>query len=72
MSKICTGVSEANLFDHIRSMLYTTGPAFLISLVIYFIIGFQFKGGDVDTTAVNTILGGLQKSFKIVSAQVMS
>ena len=53
-------------------MLYTTGPAFLISLVIYFIIGFQFKGGDVDTTAVNTILGGLQKSFKIVSAQGMS
>lgn len=64
-TNLAAGVSEANLFDHIRSMVYTTGPAFLISLVIYFIIGFQFKGGDVDTTAVSTILGGLQKSFNM-------
>ena len=64
-TNLAAGVSEANLFDHIRSMVYTTGPAFLISLVIYFFLGLQFKGGNVDTSAVNTILGGLGKSFNL-------
>ena len=64
-TNLAAGVSEANLFDHIRSMVYTTGPAFLISLVIYFVIGFQFKGGNVDTSAVTTILAGLSKSFNL-------
>ena len=64
-TNLAAGVSEANLFDHIRSMVYTTGPAFVISLIIYTILGFQFSGGAVDTTAVTTILGGLQSSFKM-------
>jgi len=64
-TNLAAGVSEANLFDHIRSMFFTTGPAYLISLVIYTIIGLQFKSGNVDTTAVTTILGGLDKSFNL-------
>lgn len=64
-TNLAAGVSEANLFDHIRSMVYTTGPAFLISLIIYFFMGLQFKGGNVDTSSVNTILGGLEKSFNL-------
>jgi NhaC family Na+:H+ antiporter len=64
-TNLAAGVSEANLFDHIRSMVYTTGPAFVISLIIYTVLGFQFKGDNVDTTAVTTILDGLQASFNM-------
>ncbi|MFT5873659.1 MAG: NhaC family Na+:H+ antiporter [Clostridium sp.] len=64
-TNLAAGVSEANLFDHIRSMTYTTGPAFVISLIIFTILGFQFSGGAVDTTAITNILGGIQSSFKM-------
>jgi len=37
--------SGANLFDHIKHMLWTTTPAFILGLVVYFFLGLKFEGG---------------------------
>ncbi len=58
-------VGEADLFDHIKSMMYTTIPALVISLIIYAIMGFRFAGGVIDQVQVNTILDGIKGSFHI-------
>ncbi len=58
-------VGEADLFDHIKSMMYTTIPALVISLVIYAIMGFQFAGGTIDQQQVGAILKGLSDNFQI-------
>lgn len=34
---LASSMSGVKLFDHIRYMLYTTGPAFIISLIIYLV-----------------------------------
>ncbi len=55
----------AKLFEHIRHMLYTTGPSYLISLVLFGIIGFTYAGKSLDTKGIDLILTGLEKSFNL-------
>ncbi len=41
--------ARSNLFDHIRHMLWTTTPAWLIGLAVYFILGLASHGsGEVS------------------------
>jgi NhaC family Na+:H+ antiporter len=64
-TNLAAGVCEANLFKHIKSMLYTTVPAFVIALIIYFILGMRYSADNIDTTAVDSILAGLSGNFNI-------
>ena len=64
-TNLAAGVGEADLFDHIRSMIYTTGPAILLSLLLYGIIGMRYGGGTIDTQQIDTILAGLQENYFI-------
>lgn len=64
-TNLAAGVSETNLFKHIKSMLYTTVPAFVLSLIIFLIIGMNYSADSIDTTAVDTILAGLSENFNV-------
>lgn len=64
-TNLAAGVGEANLFDHIRSMLYTTGPAMLITLVIFFVLGLDYGGSKIDTTQTDQLLAGIRDNFQI-------
>lgn len=64
-TNLAAGVCETNLFDHIKSMMYTTIPAFIISLVLYAILGMKYSASSIDTTAVDAILKGLGDNFNI-------
>ena len=56
---------DINVFDHIRHMLFVTLPAFVISLVLFTVIGFQFAGDTVDIGAIEQITTTLSESFWI-------
>lgn len=64
-TNLAAGVCEANLFDHIRSMLYTTVPAFVVSLGLYTVLGLRYSAESIDTTAVDSILEGLSANFNV-------
>lgn len=55
--------ARSNLFDHIRHMLWTTLPAWIIGLVIYFFIGLKYGGGQTFSPMVNQLLTGLTDHF---------
>jgi NhaC family Na+:H+ antiporter len=38
-------VARSNLFDHIRWLLWTTGPAWLLGLLVYLVVGLGAGGG---------------------------
>lgn len=60
------GVCKVNIYKHSARMLWTTGPAFLISVILFTIIGMGYRGGStIDLTAVEAITGGLQEEFKL-------
>lgn len=64
-TNLAAGVCETNLFSHIRSMLYTTVPAFIISLVLYTLLGMKYSASSIDRTAVDAILSGIVSNFNI-------
>ncbi|WP_206458796.1 Na+/H+ antiporter NhaC [Anaerovorax sp. IOR16] len=64
-TNLAAGVCETNLFAHIKSMLYTTIPAFIISLIIYTVLGMRYSADSIDTTAVDAILKGIVDNFNV-------
>ena len=54
----------ANLFDHIRHMLWSATPAWLLGLFIYFLIGLGYKGGRVESETMKIIIQTLKVSFQ--------
>ena len=55
---------DVPLFDHIKSMWYTTIPGTIICLIIYAILGAN-ASGKIDTAAVQELSNGLSNTFNI-------
>lgn len=55
---------EVPLFDHIKSMWYTTIPGTVICLIVYTILGIN-ASGNIDVAAVNELSDGLASNFNI-------
>ncbi len=59
---LASSIAGADIFVHIRYMLYTTVPSILISLVIYLVIGLCYDSKPVEITQYLT---GLERGFNI-------
>ena len=68
-TNLTSAVSGTDLFKHIKSMLYVSGPAALISVILYAILGNRYiaGGATVDTETVQAILSTLQSNFNITA-----
>ncbi|SHJ91149.1 Na+/H+ antiporter NhaC [Tepidibacter formicigenes] len=64
-TNLAPAMAGTNLFDHVKHMLYTTGPSFIIALILYGIIGIKYSGGNVNTDSINLILNTLNNNFNI-------
>ncbi|MDU4891398.1 MAG: Na+/H+ antiporter NhaC [Clostridium sp.] len=65
-TNLAAGVAGVNVFDHIKHMLYTTIPSFLIAVTLFAFIGLSFKNSAVaDTSQITAILETLQANFNI-------
>ncbi|OWZ83214.1 Na+/H+ antiporter NhaC [Natranaerobius trueperi] len=64
-TNLTSAMTGTNLFDHIKSMLWVTAPATVISLILYIILGINQSGKAVDLEEVNMMLGTLQDNFNI-------
>lgn len=53
----------SNLFDHIRHTLWTTTPAWLIGMGVYFVVGLQYSGSDIQSKSMDLILNTIQSNF---------
>lgn len=57
-------VTKVNIFSHIRAMIWTTVPASIIGLIVWYFAGLQFKG-SVNTSQVNAMLKELSTIYNI-------
>lgn len=53
----------SNLFDHIKHMLWSATPAWLIGLFIYFLVGLRYAGGKVESEAMTIITQTIKNNF---------
>jgi len=64
-TNLAAGVTETNLFKHVKSMMYTTIPAFIISCTLYGFLGMNYSAVSIDTTTVDVILNGISSVFNV-------
>lgn len=64
-TNLAPAVAGTDVFSHIRHMVYTTTPGYIISLILYGLIGIRFSGGAIDTQNVETICNTLKSNFFI-------
>jgi len=53
----------SNLFDHIKHMMWSATPAWLIGMFVYFIVGLKYGGGDVESEDLILITQTLKDNF---------
>lgn len=64
-TNLAPAMAGADLFDHIRHMVYTTGVSMIIALVGFGILGAGYAGKELDTAAINEILSLMNENFVI-------
>jgi NhaC family Na+:H+ antiporter len=63
-TNLAPAVAGADLFGHIRHMLWTTIPSFMLAVVLFAVLGFQ-SGGEADTGKITQLTELLQQNFDI-------
>ncbi len=64
-TNLAPAVSGASLFDHIRAMCWTTGPALAIFAVILLFWGMKFSGSEIDSTRIDAIRMIINAEFPV-------
>lgn len=63
-TNLASGLTDTDLFDHIKHMLWTTIPALIIALGIYAFLGSNVSGA-IDTEQIAQTASVMQESFLI-------
>lgn len=64
-TNLASGIVGVNLYEHIKHMSYTTIPAFLIGLGVYWYLGFGFVSNEIDNNNIKTVMNTLESHFII-------
>ncbi len=64
-TNVAAATAETDLYMHVKSMLFTTGPSMLIALVLYTIVGMGHSAASVDLGMVESIQTALAAEFNI-------
>jgi NhaC family Na+:H+ antiporter len=62
-TNLAAAMSGTDLFIHIKYMMYTTIPTFIITLIIFFIIGLSIETSSEQN--INSLLSALDTKFNI-------
>ena len=64
-TNLAPAMAGAKLFDHIKHMIFTTGPSYIIAAILFIIVGFGYSADGLDMTVINQINEGLKANFII-------
>lgn len=64
-TNLAPAMAGSDLFTHIRSMLWTTLPAWLISIATFYFIGIKYAVQAFDKTQITTYMNGLASNFNL-------
>ena len=61
-TNLSSAVAESELFSHIKNMMWSTIPAFFVSLILFWLLG---NGGQMHAAKINHTVQILQQNFVI-------
>lgn len=62
-TNLAAGIGKIDLYDHIKTLLFTDVPAFIITLIIYFLCGLGTK--NIALTSISKLTVQIQEHFWI-------
>lgn len=64
-TNFASGVVGVNVMTHVKHMLYTTIPSYLVTAVIFLFLGFRLSKTSADFGMIEEISAGLTGNFRI-------
>lgn len=64
-TNVAAAAAETDLYLHVRSMMYTTVPSFIIALIIYTVIGIRYDSSSANLENIASIKNALGGEFNI-------
>ncbi len=64
-TNLAPAVAGTDIFSHVRHMVYTTTPGYVISLVLYSLLGIRFAGGHIASDKIGLISRTIESHFQI-------
>ena len=65
-TNICAIGAKADLYDHIRNMIYTAGPSFVVAFFVYFVASIYVGGGELAVAAdSNRLLDEIDRVYTL-------
>lgn len=64
-TNVAPAMVEESLFAHVRHMLWDTIPAFVLSLLVYWIVGLKYASSSANIDEISVIMQGLDTLFVI-------
>lgn len=61
-TNLSSAVAESELFAHIKNMMWSTIPAFIVSLILFWILG---NSGSINASKINHTVSILEHNFTI-------
>jgi len=64
-TNLAPAVAGTDVFTHVRHMVYTAAPGYIIALALYAYLGSKYSHGVLDTQNIETMLSTIKTSFNI-------
>lgn len=64
-TNVAAAAAEVDLYAHVKAMLYTTIPSFIIALIIYAVISLRYDVSNYNPEMITNIKATLYSNFKI-------
>ncbi|WP_221029386.1 Na+/H+ antiporter NhaC [Actomonas aquatica] len=64
-TNLAPGVAGAELFEHVKHMLFTTGPSLVIALGLYWLLGLRFGEGTIEAGSIDEMIRGMSAGYTL-------
>ncbi len=64
-TNLAPAMAGTDLFTHIKHMTYTSGPAIIIAIIIFSILGSTYSTHAINTENINQVLNAINSNFNI-------
>jgi Na+/H+ antiporter len=64
-TNLAPAIAGTDLFQHIRAMIWTTGPTYILVCAITIVLGMRYGGGTLDAAKISAIQAVMSHEFSI-------
>lgn len=64
-TNLAPSIAGTDVFTHVKAMSYTAIPSYILTLILYFVIGLRYSGSNMDSEAIAEMQGAISSVFNL-------